>query len=143
MDIVDWPDEAAFYDADTRRDRSREIDYGTKWHFDSLGVSWRVTWLEATGELVMVRSGPPAQHPIGSPQPGVLLLGWFPSEQTVAKAMKGWEQQQHRRGTGAWAKKQVRTHGVEASAVTEEHRRRAHSKLIGAVGADQAPEALF
>jgi hypothetical protein len=45
----------AFYFEDPIRAASREVDYGVDWHDD--GRPWpryRVSWLEATGELVAV-----------------------------------------------------------------------------------------
>jgi hypothetical protein len=45
-----------YYESDERRRRSREIDFGVWW---KLGAeTFRVTWVEATGELIAVRLGP-------------------------------------------------------------------------------------
>lgn len=47
-----------FYDLDERRRRSREIDYGVWWRWhDEL---YRVSWVEATGELIAARRSAPS-----------------------------------------------------------------------------------
>jgi hypothetical protein len=51
----------AFYDADDRRRWSGEVDFGVWWR--AAGVVYRLTWVEATGELVAVQLTPPATIP--------------------------------------------------------------------------------
>lgn len=46
-----------FYADDELRRRSMERDYGVWWK-DDAGGNWRVTWVEATGEIYALRLGP-------------------------------------------------------------------------------------
>jgi hypothetical protein len=46
----------AFYAADERRRRSPELDFGVWWR--AAGVVYRLTWVDATGELVAVQLTP-------------------------------------------------------------------------------------
>jgi hypothetical protein len=46
----------AFYQADERRRRSPELDFGVWWR--AAGVVYRLTWVDATGELIAVQLTP-------------------------------------------------------------------------------------
>jgi hypothetical protein len=50
--IARYPGLDAYYDADQRRRRSNETDFGTTWR-DGIATSaiWRLSWVEATGEV--------------------------------------------------------------------------------------------
>lgn len=68
------------------RARSREVDFGVWWS-DRIGPDgnrkgpfWRVSWLEATGELYAVSMGTK-----------LVILGTYPDRMEVEKAMRGWE----------------------------------------------------
>jgi hypothetical protein len=50
---------AGFYVADARRARSRERDVGLWWRDDIGGPLHRAAWIVETGELYLVRLGPP------------------------------------------------------------------------------------
>ncbi|HEY2180669.1 MAG TPA: hypothetical protein VGH09_03255 [Solirubrobacteraceae bacterium] len=50
---------AGFYTADARRARSRERDVGLWWRDDVGGPLHRAAWIAETGELYLVRLGPP------------------------------------------------------------------------------------
>lgn len=70
---------------DPDRARSREVDFGVWWS-DSIdsdgtrkGPFWRVSWLEATGELYAVSFGTK-----------LVILGTFNTREEVEKAMEGW-----------------------------------------------------
>lgn len=56
-----YPSVEAFYDADERRRLSPELDYGVWWR--ATGVVHRLTWVEATGELVAVQLTPARSLP--------------------------------------------------------------------------------
>jgi len=50
---------ADFYTADPRRIDSRELDVGLWWREDADGPLHRAAWVSDTGELYLVRLGPP------------------------------------------------------------------------------------
>jgi hypothetical protein len=52
---------AAFYNADPVRLGSRELDVGLWWREESDGPLHRAAWVSETGELYLVRLGPPAE----------------------------------------------------------------------------------
>ena len=52
---------ARFYGADTRRVRSRELDVGLWWREHPSAPLHRAAWVRDTGELYLVRLGPPEQ----------------------------------------------------------------------------------
>lgn len=56
-----YPSLTAFYNADPRRIASREQDVGLCWREDQDGPLHRAAWIQDTGELYLVRSGPPAE----------------------------------------------------------------------------------
>lgn len=143
MTLVGWQTEEAFYDGDTRRPPSREIDLGNRWCGHEIRPWWRVSYLAATGELIAVRLDPPGEHPVANaPAPlAVLLLGWFPSAEECEQALAGWQARQNHPNGIAWVRQQVRRKGVDAGAVSEDHRRRVAAKAAGAQG--DAPPSLF
>ncbi|HEX4465780.1 MAG TPA: hypothetical protein VH025_01210 [Solirubrobacteraceae bacterium] len=49
----------SFYGADERRLRSPELDIGLWWREDADGPLHRAAWVSDTGELYLVRLGPP------------------------------------------------------------------------------------
>jgi hypothetical protein len=55
-----YPTLAGFYNADARRISSRELDVGLWWREDEQGPLHRAAWVNDTGELYLVRLGPPA-----------------------------------------------------------------------------------
>jgi hypothetical protein len=65
----------SFYAADDRRRRSPELDFGVWWRLRRL--VYRLTWLDATGELVAVQLTPPRVTPFTMPagELGELMLG--------------------------------------------------------------------
>lgn len=50
--IARYPSLSAFYDADRRRQRSQEADFGITWR-DGIATpaNWRLSWVEVTGEV--------------------------------------------------------------------------------------------
>jgi hypothetical protein len=53
-----FPSLAAFYNADRRRLRSRERDFGLIWRGGN-GVTFRAAWVQETGEVYLFRHGHP------------------------------------------------------------------------------------
>jgi hypothetical protein len=62
MGTLNFPTVEAFYTADERRRRSPELDYGVWWR--RRGVVYRLTWVEATGELIAVQLTPARAMPL-------------------------------------------------------------------------------
>ena len=54
-----YPSLASFYTADERRIHSRELDVGLWWREQQDGPLHRAAWVMDTGELYLVRLGPP------------------------------------------------------------------------------------
>lgn len=78
--------------ADPVRKRSREVDYGVHWyHLERpWGYPWRISWIEATGELYAVElsNGDPL-----APEDykrGFVILGKYATQEEVEAALKGW-----------------------------------------------------
>lgn len=67
------------------REKSPEVDFGAWWSDrigpkgERLGPFWRVSWIEATGELYAVSMGTK-----------LVILGIFPTRAEVEQAMGGW-----------------------------------------------------
>lgn len=88
--MIVYESQQRFYDADSARARSWELDFGVMWHDGARQPPqrwplWRLTWVDATGELIVVRLGPGDDL--------VRVLGTIPDEQQVEAALAGWEYQ--------------------------------------------------
>lgn len=135
-DSTRWKTEEAFYDADTRREHSREIDFGGTWH-DPTGGHWRLSYIVSTGDLVFVRAGRVPEHALhGAENYAVELVGWVPSVEACEKLLNGWRREiSGITGVGMrWVRDRVRRGAVAAGSVGENHRRRTHAEQIGATG---------
>lgn len=73
--------------AHPRRKRSPELDFGVWWRVPSSRAYWRVSWIEATGELYA------RELALGSDR--FLVLGIFPTEGQAEAAMEGWAEGDH------------------------------------------------
>jgi len=98
-----FPTVEAFYADDERRRRSPELDYGVWW--EHRGVRYRITWVDATGELIAVQLTPPraipmsvlraeldAVHvPVGFAETvaGLVIFGGDPETVTVIGIVRG------------------------------------------------------
>lgn len=61
-----------FFAADVRRWTSRSTDYGVEWRDDGRsGPTWRVTYIQGTGEVYAVNLAPPGR---------VRMLGLVPAD---------------------------------------------------------------
>lgn len=54
-----WASIEDFVSADARRLASREIDFGLYWRRTVSETTFRASWIEDTGELYVIQSGPP------------------------------------------------------------------------------------
>ncbi len=78
---------ADFYKADARRVRSRERDVGLWWREDAHGPLHRAAWVNDTGELYLVRLGPPE---VGGGQ--VELLATVDERERLECVLDGWRE---------------------------------------------------
>jgi len=78
---------ASFYKADTRRVRSRERDVGLWWRDDVGGPLHRAAWVAETGELYLVRLGPPD---VGGGEVEVLAI--VRDRDSLERALAGWRE---------------------------------------------------
>ena len=97
-----------FYSEDPRRQRSRESDFGVQWREEAAGPRFRVSWIEATGELYALRQEPSHM---------VELLGRVPqsghpdpsrSDLIVEAVLAGWEHRCGPPGSLGWARERIR-----------------------------------
>jgi hypothetical protein len=96
-----WASMEDFFDADERRLHSREVDFGILWRPSGSRVTHRASWIEETGELYLVQSGP-----TGSGGGHVELLA-VTNREGVERALAGWEPASRRPGGLAWLRKRV------------------------------------
>jgi len=75
-----------FHAADPARGRSVEIDYGQPWRTGAFGPTYRVAWLQDTGELFAVRLGG-----IRAGGGGVELVAHVPDERVLGDMLAGWQ----------------------------------------------------
>lgn len=76
---TEYPTLKAFYDADARREPSREADYGAHWT-DAHGgwPYWRVSYIQATGEVYAIAQSAGQGGPVrvlGTVRPDPVLPG--------------------------------------------------------------------
>jgi hypothetical protein len=74
-----------FYAADAARGSSAEVDYGRPWRTGAFGPTYRVAWLQDTGELFAVRLGG-----IRADGGQVELLAHVPDAGVLADMVAGW-----------------------------------------------------
>jgi hypothetical protein len=111
-----------FYEADERRRRSAELEFGRDWSDENgrCGVSW----IEDTGELYLMREpnvgawgtafgdmhvGHVSEHALG-----VEVLGTVSGRPAIEGAMSGWEQAMRAADGLAWVRDRV-LHAAEHS----------------------------
>jgi hypothetical protein len=78
---------AGFYTADPRRIESRELDVGLWWREDAEGPLHRAAWVSDTGELYLVRLGPPEEG--GG---GVEVLATVAEREQMEAVLEGWRE---------------------------------------------------
>ena len=77
----------SFYTADARRVASREHDVGLWWRETPHGPLHRAAWVSDTGELYLVRLGPPEQ---GGGQ--VEVLATVAEQERLERVLEGWRE---------------------------------------------------
>jgi hypothetical protein len=116
-----------FYETDERRRSSAEVELGTEWR-DSFGVRYELSWVEATGELYVMRE--PVGHEWADPFGGihvagthkadeteveamtVAVVGAVPDQATVEDLLAGWEDAMTKPDSVAWLVDRLRSRGV-------------------------------
>jgi hypothetical protein len=83
-----YPSLAAFYNSDEHRLQSRELDVGLWWRADAEGPLHRAAWVRDTGELYLVRLGPPEEG--GG---AVEVLACSDSREGLEDALRGWREE--------------------------------------------------
>ena len=90
--------------AEPPRGRSPELDFGVWWRVSGSRYTWRVSWIEATGELY-------AKELASGDEDRFVVLGTFSTEEEAEAAMEGWAAGDHdlarffpelRAGGGRW-----------------------------------------
>jgi len=115
-----------FYDADSRRRPSAEIELGTDWT-DVDGTRYEVNWLEDTGELYVMRE--PVPHIRADPFGGqrysmgdfeeaemtVQVVAQITSLADVHRILDGWQEAMAGDGGAEWLAERLRGAGVATS----------------------------
>jgi hypothetical protein len=78
---------SSFYNDDARRISSSERDVGLWWRDDAAGPLHRAAWVSETGELYLVRLGPPEQG--GG---AVEVLATVDDRDRLERALRGWRE---------------------------------------------------
>ena len=104
-----------FYDEDPRRRASEELEFGRAWT-DEIGRA-EVSWVEATGELYVMREpdtdihpakgGGFTEDPVDVSQLVVEILGVVSSRGAAEAVMSGWEDAMHEANSLSWVRERV------------------------------------
>ena len=121
--VQDFPNMDAFY-VDLRRRRSPEADYGVFWYDDNPLERWRVSYVQATGEIYACRNGDTPQN---SP---VEVLGILPADKpdaplgvwytTLDKVLSDWPTHCGKPGGLTWIRTQLARHHAKQGNVSNE-----------------------
>ena len=96
----------SFYTADERRARSRERDVGLWWRESADGPLHRAAWVHDTGELYLVRLGPPEQ---GGGRVEVLAI--VDERARLERALAGWRKRCGEPQSLPWLRERARSLG--------------------------------
>jgi len=88
---------ADFYTADERRIESRELDVGLWWREAADGPLHRAAWVSDTGELYLVRLGPPDE---GGGR--VEVLATIADVERLESLLDGWRERCGEAGSLSW-----------------------------------------
>jgi len=100
--LVRYRSLADFYTADPRRIESRELDVGLWWREAADGPLHRAAWVADTGELYLVRLGPPDEGG-GS----VELLAAIADVERLESQLDGWRERCGEAGSLSWLRARV------------------------------------
>lgn len=96
----------SFYAADQRRVQSRERDVGLWWRESADGPLHRAAWVRDTGELYLVRLGPPEQ---GGGR--VEVLATMLEHEQLERALAGWRKRCGEPQSLVWLRERARSLG--------------------------------
>ena len=99
-----YPSLSSFYKADPRRLRSRERDIGLWWRDDVGGPLHRAAWVAETGELYLLRLGPPDA---GGGEVEVLAI--VRDRHSLERALAGWRERCGERRSLRWLRSRAAT----------------------------------
>lgn len=110
-----------FYDADERRRRSEEVELGTEWH-DADGARYELSWVEATGELYVMREpsvpmttdpfGDLWRPPLSTDSVTVAVVGWIPDRSQLDRVLSGWQAAMGEPDSISWLVDRLQGHAV-------------------------------
>jgi hypothetical protein len=92
----------SFYTADARRVASREYDVGLWWRETPHGPLHRAAWVSDTGELYLVRLGPPEQ---GGGQ--VEVLATIAEHERLERVLEGWRERRGEPRSLTWLRERA------------------------------------
>jgi hypothetical protein len=118
-----------FYAADTRRVRSRERDVGLWWRDDVGGPLHRAAWIAETGELYLVRLGPPDE---GGGQVEVLAI--VRDRDSLERALAGWRERCGERRSLGWLRARAASLDARGALGTRRTTRAAPPERVEAAG---------
>lgn len=98
-----YPSLQAFYEGDERRVRSVEVDFGVHWRSSQSWPTWRLSWVEDTGEIVAVKLTPP-QIGNGRGGPVHVLATGVPEIEDAEELLSGWSDVCGRPRSLEWAR---------------------------------------
>ncbi|HXX89122.1 MAG TPA: hypothetical protein VEI83_02720 [Acidimicrobiales bacterium] len=114
-----------FYEADERRRRSEEIEFGTDWA-DAHGARYELSWVADTGELYVMREPlvPMAEDPFGdvftssvpTDQLSVAVVGWIADRDQVEDVLTGWQDAMRAPNGIGWLADRLRERAVPRTA---------------------------
>ena len=107
-----------FYAADPRRVHSRELDVGLWWREDADGPLHRAAWVSETGELYLVRLGPPQE---GGGE--VEVLATVAERERLESVLEGWREQCGGARSLTWLRERSERLGERMRATTVRLRR--------------------
>jgi hypothetical protein len=93
-----------FYASDPRRAHSHEVDYGSLWRESAPVPTYRLAWVENTGELYAVQLSEADER-----NDPVEVLGVLWSWQQVDSCLAGWPERCGGQRSLLWARERVRT----------------------------------
>jgi len=110
-----------FYEADERRRRSEEIEFGTDWH-DEKGARYEVSWVADTGELYVMGEpntdmsvdlfGDLYEPQVTTSSVTVAVVGWIPDRARVEQILEGWQESMTGPNGISWLAERLRQNSV-------------------------------
>jgi hypothetical protein len=104
-----------FYDADPRRRRSEELEFGNEWREN--GARTQVSWVEATGEIYAMRDplgalvadviGDTRASPVTDEDLTVEVLGTVEGREKIAAVMSGWDTAMTGDNSLSWVRERI------------------------------------